>query len=150
MGDEDVQHYSVFATWSGDGSGCGTMKLPQGELTIPIGGAKALGGCGTGTNPEELLLAGIAACFVNTWAIFLAKLSIGYAEPSVSVSGDLGKDPAGGFRMLSASIRARVPASLLAEKRGDVEKTLQLAEKYCIISKVAKAAMPVTVEIEEV
>jgi osmotically inducible protein OsmC len=150
MGDEEVQHYSVFATWSGDGSGCGTMKLPQGELTIPIGGAKALGGCGTGTNPEELFLAGVAACFVNTWAIFLAKLSIGYAEPSVSVSGELGKDPAGGFRMLSASIRARVPAPLLAEKRGAVEKTVQLAEKYCIISKVARAAMPLTVEIEEV
>lgn len=150
MADEDVQRYSVFATWSGDGSGCGTMKLPQGELTIPIGGAKALGGCGTGTNPEELLLAGIAACFVNTWAIFLAKLSISYAEPSVSVSGELGKDPAGGFRMLSTSIRARVPVPLLAERRADVEKTLQLAEKYCIISKVAKAAMPVTVEIEEV
>jgi organic hydroperoxide reductase OsmC/OhrA len=150
MADEDVQRYSVFATWSGDGSGCGTMKLPQGELTVPIGGAKALGGCGIGTNPEELLLAGIAACFVNTWAIFLTKLGVGYEEPSVAVSGELGKDPAGGFRMLSTSIRARVPAPLLAEKRAAVEKTLQLAEKYCIISKVAKAAMPVTVEIEEV
>ncbi len=31
-----------------------------------------------------------------------------------------------------------------------IQKTLQLAEKYCIISKVAKAAMPVDVAIEEV
>ena len=150
MADDETQHYSVFATWSGDGSGCGTMKLPQGELTVPIGGAKALGGCGVGTNPEELLLAGVAACFVATWAIFLKKLDVGYAEPSVSVSGELGKDPAGGYKMLSASIRARVPSPLLAEKRAAVEKTLQLAEKYCIVSKVARAAMPVTVAIEEV
>jgi organic hydroperoxide reductase OsmC/OhrA len=150
MADEQTQHYSVFATWSGDGLGCGTMKLPQGNVVVPIGGAKALGGCGVGTNPEELFLAGVAACFVNTWAIFLKKVDLEYAEPSVSVSGELGKDPAGGFKMLSASIRARVPAQLLAEKLSSVEKSLQLAEKYCIISKVAKAAMPVTVAIEEV
>ena len=149
MADEETHRYSVFATWSGDGSGCGTMKLPQGELTVPIGGARALGGCGVGTNPEELLLAGVAACFVSTWAIFLKKLGVGYAEPSVSVSGDLGKDPAGGYKMLSASIRARVPSPLLAEKRAAVERTVQLTEKYCIISKIARAAMPVSVEIEE-
>jgi lipoyl-dependent peroxiredoxin len=150
MAEEEIQHYSVFATWSGDGSGCGSMKLPQGDLVVPIGGAKALGGCGLGTNPEELFLAGVASCFVQTWAIFLKKLDVGYAEPSVSVSGDLGKDPAGGFKMIAASIRARVPAPLLTEKRTAIEKTLQLAEKYCIISKVAKAAMPVSVAIEEV
>ena len=147
---EEPQKFTIAATWSGDGSGCGSIRLPQGDLSVPIGGAKALGGCGIGTNPEELLVASIGACFVNTWAIFLAKLGVGYAEPSVSVEGLLGKDPAGGFKMLSATIRARVPAPLLAEKRAAVEKTLQLAEKYCIISKVAKAAMPLSVTIEEV
>jgi organic hydroperoxide reductase OsmC/OhrA len=146
----EVQHYSVFAAWSGDGKGCGTIKLPQADLTIPIGGARALGGCGLGTNPEELLMAAVAACFVDTWAIFLKKLGIGYAEPSVAVFGTLGKDPAGGFKMLSTSISAKVPAALYAEKKTAIEKTLALAEKYCIISKVARAAMPVTVTIEEV
>lgn len=147
---EEIQHYSVFATWSGDGKGCGTMKLPQGDLSIPIGGARALDGCGLGTNPEELLLAAVAACFVNTWAIFLKKLNVGYAEPSVAMSGELGKDPAGGFKFLSAAITARVPTPLYAEKRAAVDKTVALAEKYCIISKVARAAMPLTVKIEEV
>lgn len=150
MAGDETHRFSAYATWSGDGSGCGTMNLPQGDLTVPIGGAKALDGCGVGANPEELFLAGVAACFVNTWAIFLKKLDIGYAEPSVSVDGTLGKDPAGGYKMLSASIRARVPAPLLAEKRDAVAKAVQLAEKYCIISKIAKAAMPVTVAIEEV
>jgi organic hydroperoxide reductase OsmC/OhrA len=151
MADADgVQEFSAFATWSGDGSGCGTLKMPQGDVTVPIGGARELGGCGVGSNPEELLLAAVAACFVNTWAIFLKKLDLGYAEPSVAISGKLGKDPAGGYKMLSASIRARVPAPLMQQRGADIQKTLQLAEKYCIISKVAKAAMPLSVEIEEV
>lgn len=147
---DETQAFTVFATWSGDGSGCGTLKMPQGDVTVPIGGAKALGGCGVGANPEEMLLAAVGACFVSTWAIFLKKLDVGYAEPSISVDGTLGKDPAGGYKMLSVSIRARVPAPLLAEKRAAVEKTLSLAEKYCIISKVAKAAMPLSVKVEEV
>ena len=101
-------------------------------------------------NPEELLLAAVAACFVNTWAIFLKKLQVAYPEPAIRLDGSLGKDPAGGYRMTGAVIHALVPASLLEKDRARVEKTLQLSEKYCIITKVARAAMPVRVEIEAV
>ena len=145
----DVHRFTASAVWTGDGMGCGTVKLPQGDLSLPVGGSKALGGCGVGANPEELMLAAVAACFVNTWAIFLAKLKVPYTEPAVRVSGDLGPDPAGGFKLLRAVIHARVPAVLLASQKAEVEKTLSLAEKYCIISKVAKAAMPVEVVLEE-
>jgi len=145
-----VHHFTVSATWSGDATGCGQLRLPQGDLQVPIGGSKALGGCGQGANPEELLLGAVAACFINTWAIFLRKLNVAYSEPAIRVSGDLGTDPAGGYTMLSATIHAQVPRALLSEQRAPVEKTLQLAEKYCITSKVARAAMPVKVEIEEV
>lgn len=147
---EDVRRFTASAGWVGDAMGCGTLKLPQGDLSIPIGGARALGGCGVGANPEELFLGAVAACFVNTWAIFLAKLKIPYAQPAVRISGDLGPDPAGGFKLLSAVIRALVPAALLASQREQVEKTLSLSEKYCIISKVAKAGMPLEVVVEEV
>jgi peroxiredoxin-like protein len=148
--EEKVHLFTVGATWSGDAQGCGTVHLPQGDLSIPIGGSKLLGGCGLGTNPEELMLGAIAACFVNTWAIFLKKLNLVYAAPAVRVSGELGPDPAGGFKLRKATIHARVPASLLAAQKAQVEKTLSLAEKYCIISKVAKVSMPVSVVIEEV
>lgn len=148
--DGDRHLFTASAVWSGDGMGCGTLKLPQGDISLPIGGSKALGGCGIGANPEELMLGAIAACFINTWAIFLKKLNLAYAEPAVRVSGNLGPDPAGGFKLLNITIHARVPASLLAGQKAQVEKTLSLAEKYCIISKVAKAAMPVEVVVEEI
>ncbi len=147
--EEKVHLFTVGATWSGDARGCGALHLPQGDLSLPIGGSKLLGGCGVGANPEELMLGAIATCFVNTWAIFLKKLNLDYAGPAVRVSGELGPDPAGGFKLRRAAIFARVPAALLAAQRTQVEKTLSLAEKYCIISKVAKAAMPVEVVVEE-
>jgi organic hydroperoxide reductase OsmC/OhrA len=147
---EEVQHYAVGVTWSGDGMGCGEIAAGGGTVKIPIGGSMDLGGCGKGANPEELLLAAVGACFVNTWAIFLKKLNVTYAEPSLRVTGDLGKDPAGGFKMISTKIHARVPSSLLKDRNADIQKTLALAEKYCITSKVVRAAIPVEVVVEEV
>lgn len=142
--------FRASASWSGDAKGSGEVLVAEGNVGIAIAGSRELGGAGGAANPEELLLAAIAACFVNTWAIFLKKLQVAYAEPAVRVTGSLGPDPAGGFRLTAAVIHARVPRTLLTSEGPKVEKTLQLAEKYCIISKVARAAMPVKVEVEAV
>jgi peroxiredoxin-like protein len=148
---QEAKHrYRVHAVWEGDGTGCGTVEADDGTYKIPISSAKNLGGCGKGANPEELLLSAVGACFIATWAVFLKKLSVQYVEPSLRVAGDLGKDPAGGYRMESIEITARVPAELLKERETDLRKTLELAEKYCIVSKVARAALPVKVKIETV
>jgi peroxiredoxin-like protein len=142
----EVHHFRASVTWEGDGTGGGEVRAGDG-ISIPIGSAVSLGGSGRGTNSEELLLSAVGTCFVGTWAIFLKKLGIAYAAPSVSVDGALEKDPAGGFRMSSIEITCAVPASLLDRERPAIEKTLQLAEKYCIISKVARASMPVRVTV---
>ena len=147
---EPGQVFHARASWKGDGAGTGAIRLPDAGLTIPIAGSRKAGEPVEAANPEELLLAAVAACFVNTWAIFLKKLQIAYSEPAIRVNGTLGKDPAGGYRMSGAVIHALVPAALLEADRARIEKTLQLSEKYCIISKVARAAMPVSVEVEAV
>ena len=150
MAENDATHrFDSSASWRGDGAGSGEVRVSDGRFAVPIAGATSLGGSGGKANPEELLLSAIAACFTNTWAIFLKKLAVPYDAPSVAVSGELEADPAGGFRMQKAVIRANVPAPLLAADRAKIEKTLGLAEKYCIISKVARAAMPLSVEIVE-
>ena len=146
---DDVQHFDASASWRGDGAGSGEVRVSEGRLAVPIAGATTLGGSGGKANPEELLLAAIGACFANTWAIFLKKLQVPHETPDLEVAGELGPDPAGGFRMQRAVVRVRVPAALLGADRAKIEKTLSLAEKYCIISKVARAAMPLSVEIVE-
>ena len=146
----EIHRFEVRVVWKGDAGGGGTIEAGAGKVSIPIAGATSLGGAGLGTNPEELLLSALGACFVNTWAIFLKKLAVAYPEPALRVSGELGTDPAGGFRMEKAVIHAAVPAALLSSNRASVEKTLQLAEKYCIISKVVRAAMTLVVEVEGV
>lgn len=144
------QVFEASVAWSGNARGTGAVRLDEADAEIRVAGSTRLGGAGGAANPEELLLAALAACFVNTWAIFLEKLKIPYADPTLRVAGTLGPDPAGGFRMTGAVIHARVPAALLEADREKVAKSLALSEKYCIISKVARAAMPVQVEIEPV
>jgi len=149
MAEEEVHRFEIDAAWSGDGKGSGEAALPEGTA-IAYAGSTLLGGSGGRANPEEILLTALASCFLNTWAIFLKKLAVGYAEPTLRASCEVATDPAGGFRIRNASLRARVPATLLAGQRAQVEKTVGLAEKYCIVSKVVRAAVPLDVAIEEV
>jgi organic hydroperoxide reductase OsmC/OhrA len=144
----ETHRYHVSLTWTGDGMGCGEARVADEAFAIPIGGGKELGGCGKGANPEEMFLAAVGSCWIATWAIFLKKLVVPYAFPQLRITGELGKDPAGGFRMTKTSIFALVPEALIAEHRTAIEKTLKLSEKYCIISKIAKASMPVEVFLE--
>ena len=149
MAGESEHVYSIDVAWNGDSTGTGSLRPPDGAYTISIGGSADLGGCGLGANPEQLLLAAVGSCFIQTWAIFLKKLGIPYAEPSLSLRCNLTADPAGGFLVEKMAISCAVPQPLLESRRPEIEKTLKLAEKYCIISKVVRSAMPLEVSIAE-
>lgn len=57
--------FEIDAEWTGRGrDGEGTIRA--GEETIHYSGPANMGGKGTGTNPEELLLAGVTACYSAT------------------------------------------------------------------------------------
>jgi len=129
--------FTASVTWDA-AERSGALASGSGHLATNFGGAPSLGGRTDRTNPEELLLGALLACFVQTWAIFLAKLRVPVESPRVDGTLELGVDPAGGYRVTRVHLSAFVPAAILAEREADVVKTLQLAEKYCIVSKVVK------------
>jgi peroxiredoxin-like protein len=132
----EEHRFAVTATWN-----AATREGAVGNggpLSLVHDGATSLGGGGRHGNPEELLLSAVSTCFVQTWAIFLAKLKVPIENPVVDAMCVVAQDPAGGFRVAKIEIHPRVPAALLAERRADVDKTLFLAEKYCIVSKAVR------------
>ena len=133
----DEHRYTATVTWV-PAERSGALASGSGHLATAFGGAPTLGGREDRTNPEELLLGALVACFVQTWAIFLAKLRLPVESPRVDGTLELGVDPAGGYRVTRVDLVAHVPAALLAGREADVAKTLQLAEKYCIVSKAVK------------
>ena len=67
---------AATATWDAT-ERSGALESGSRLLAAPFGGAPSLGGRADRTNPEELLLGAVVTCFVQTWAIFLAKLRVG-------------------------------------------------------------------------
>ncbi len=138
------QDFTIAATWN-PAEKQGTLATPDGSLKIVHIGAKSLGGGDGAPNPEELLLAAVSTCFIQTWAIFLAKLQVPIEKPALDGSCELDKDPAGGFRVTKVDLAPHVPKALWESRRADVERTLSLAEKYCIVSKAVKGSLALTV-----
>lgn len=139
-----VATFSISASWD-PAAKEGRLANADGSFASVHTGAPALDGKGGTANPEELLLAAVAACYVQTWAIFVEKLKLGIAAPRLDATCALDKDPAGGFKVTRIDLVAHVPAALLEARRADVDKTLSLAEKYCIVSKAVKGSVPLTV-----
>jgi osmotically inducible protein OsmC len=137
MAEDGAHKFRVTATWN-PGEKKGRLESENAVLACAHAGAPELGGIGGAANPEELLAAAVSACFVQTWAIFLEKLKVPIEEPRVAAACTIEKDPAGGFRVTRIAVAPHVPASLWESRRADVAKTLQLAEKYCIVSKAVR------------
>jgi organic hydroperoxide reductase OsmC/OhrA len=145
----DEHRFSIAATWN-PAAREGRLSNGDGSFMTAHVGAASLGGKTGAPNPEELLLAGVAACFVQTWAIFLEKLKVAVPTPRVDATCEMDKDPAGGFFITRIDLYPNLPTALFAERKADVEKTLALAEKYCIVSKAVKGSIPVSVTAKAV
>jgi organic hydroperoxide reductase OsmC/OhrA len=145
----DAHHFSVAATWN-PALREGTITNESQSFHATHVGAPSLGGRSGHTNPEELLLSAVSACFVQTWAIFLAKLKVPIEQPVVDATCRVEPDPAGGFHVTEVDLHPHVPAALWESQRADLEKTLSLAEKYCIVSKAVKREGRVTVTAKPV
>lgn len=131
--------FRVSSSWNSSEKQ-GHLNSGSGTLSTPFGSAPSLGGRADRTNPEELLLASLEACFVQTWAIFLAKLKVPVETPLLDGRCELEKDPAGGFRVAKLLLVPHIPKTVWDARKGDVEKTLELAEKYCIVSRALRGS----------
>lgn len=146
---EGVTTFAISASWDPSAKE-GRLANADGSFATAHAGAAALEGTAGTVNPEELLLSAVSACFVQTWAIFVEKLKLPIAAPRLDATCALEKDPAGGYRVTRIDLFPHVPAALLEGRKADVEKTLSLAEKYCIVSKAVKGSLPVSVSAKTV
>src|ERR1035437_3848838 len=136
--------FTIAATWD-PASKEGTLTNADGSLKVAHVGASSLGGKTGAPNPEELLLAGVSSCFVQTWAIFLAKLQLPIEKPALDGSCEVDKDPAGGFVVTKMNLAPRVPAALWESRRAGGGQTPALAQKNCLVVQAVRGALALTV-----
>ncbi len=118
----------------------------SGPGQMEIGAAAEFGGSGQGLNPEEMFVAAINACLMNTFFYFTEKFKIEILSYNSQVSGQLEKQP-DGFRFTNVEVQAKVqlPEDKLTEK---TRQAGSLAEKYCLVSRSVACPVDYKLEIE--
>jgi len=107
--------YTAEATTAGEGRAGGHGRTSDGALEVRFCTPKEFGGAGgEGTNPEQLVALGYAACFRSALGVVAARENIRPGEGSVTCRTNIGKTDQGDFA-LSFEITADFPELSQAE-----------------------------------
>jgi len=125
---------SVTGGAAGHGRASGHAVSDDGELDLQLRLPKAMGGPGGGTNPEQLLAAGYAACFHGAWTLLARKEKLETGSVEVTATVTFGRDPADGRFLLLADVAVSAPGL----DREQAERLTREAELVCPYSKMAR------------
>jgi peroxiredoxin-like protein len=143
----DLFHFTLRGEWAGGRLGHGTIAT--GGLTAQVSIPGEMGGPGVGTNPDELLLAAAANCYLITLASILDNRKLPVRSLTLQSEGTVERD---GGRLTYRAIVHRPLIELEGELTDEVRNTALLgaerAEKACMVSQALRGNVAVTVEAE--
>lgn len=132
--------YTAVATSSGRDS---RAVSSDGRLDVDLALPKELGGTGEGTNPEQLLAAGWAACFSTTMG--LIAQSKGLDADDVAVTAEVSLVPNGPGFVLAATLRVEMPDHL---DDADRRMLLDVTHRACPYSAATRGNIAVELVLE--
>lgn len=114
------------------GRASGVAVSDDRNLQVDLRAPPALGGDGQGTNPEQLLAAGYAACFHGALMLLAARMGLVVNSAHVEVAVTFSRDPVDGLFQLSAEVRVALPGMDKTSAAELVRKT----ERICPYAKM--------------
>ena len=136
-GDEALALYTgrvrVTGGETGHGRASGVVKSDDGALDVKLRMPTELGGPGGGSNPEQLLAAGYAACFHGALTLLAGRAGVELTDLAVDASVTFARDPTDGLFLLSADIRVSLPGldrALAAELVRNTERICPYAKMF--------------------
>jgi lipoyl-dependent peroxiredoxin len=120
----------------------GQSVTDDGLLNVKLSPPRAMGGAGTGTNPEQLFAAGYSACFMGAMkhVAGMKKLAIP-ADAAIDASVDIGPIPAG------FGIAAKLVVSLPGMDRVVAQDLIDTAHKVCPYSNATRGNIVVDLSL---
>lgn len=118
---------------AGHGRASGVVRSDDDALLADLRMPTELGGPGGGSNPEQLLAAGYAACFHGALTLLASRAGIPLGELSVDAAVTFARDPMDGLFQLSAQIRVHLPGverALAAELVRNTERICPYAKMF--------------------
>lgn len=137
---KDELEYNVEVKWDNQTGGEVDMgHFPILRLDMPVD----FGGAGRYPCPDELFLSAVAACLLTTFLYFKKALKFHLQEYHVSAKQTIEKPGADGYRI--TGIDALIRVKVKAQERRKAEKCLELAKKYCHITRSLETAIPLRI-----
>lgn len=128
------------------GRASGVARSDDGALSVELRLPPELGGPGGGTNPEQLLAAGYAACFHGAMTLLAARAGLVLVDASIEVAVTFSRDPVDGLYLLTAEVIARLPGLDLTTAAELVRNT----ERACPYAKMFRQGISHVVTVAPV
>jgi lipoyl-dependent peroxiredoxin len=132
--------YTAIATSSGRDA---RAVSSDGRFDVDLALPKEMGGTGEGTNPEQLLAAGWAACFSTVMGMIARKKGIDARDTAVTAEVSL--VPNGPGFTLAATLRVELPDHLDDSVRRSL---VDATHRACPYSAATRGNIPVELVIE--
>lgn len=124
--------FDIQLEWSGSGrEGRGTIVTD--DLELEYSAPASMGGRGVGSNPEELLVCAVGACYSATLFGLLHRAGLPASAVRIAASGTVSDYPAH-----SRFARLTVSPTILdgdPARRGEYEQTAEAAHARCFIGR---------------
>lgn len=129
----------VVATGGRDGS----IRSEDGHLDLSLTLPTALGGKGTGTNPEQLFAGGYAACFGNA-VIHVTRKTAKIQDDAVVVTADVSLNPngEGGF-----ALGVALSVTIKGVEQAAAEEIVAAAHAVCPYSNAIRGNVDVAITV---
>jgi Ohr subfamily peroxiredoxin len=128
---------------TGHGRASGVARSDDGQLELALRLPEAMGGPGTGPNPEQLFAAAYGACFHGALKLLAERAGLSVPQARVDVRVAFGRDPVDGLYMLTADVRISLPGI----ERRVAECLMRNAERLCPYTKMTRQGAAGTVTL---
>lgn len=121
----------------------GIARSDDDALNVQLRLPTAMGGDGSGTNPEQLLAAGYATCFHGALMLLAARDCIVLPPLNIVASVSFARDPVDGLFLLTAQMRVELPGA----DRAIAEELVRNTERLCPYAKMFRQGIAFGVNV---
>ncbi|MCX4451513.1 MULTISPECIES: Ohr family peroxiredoxin [unclassified Streptomyces] len=132
--------YTAVVDVDGEGRNGGRVSSSDGLLTTALAIPEELGGAGGATNPEQLLAAGWAACFLGALRRAAAERKVRLTSTTITAEITLTHGDDGEF-----SLSAVLSPVLGGVDQVTVQQLADAAHQICPYSKATRGNIPVSI-----
>lgn len=123
-------NFEAELAWSGTGrDGAGEIRTD--DLTMELSSPETMGGRGIGTNPEELLVCAVSACYTATLSGVLRARELPADSLAVGATGTVNGFP--GHARFARLVVSPTIAGADIERRAEYEQAASVAHERCFI-----------------